>query len=336
MKFSLQDSEQTELMQLIDKATDSSLTTENWTLFISICHKINQSPQAAKTTRKVIQKKILSMIPQTQLLTIALMKVITENCKSFDEQLGHETLIRSLRIIWNHPETYTKVRERIIECVYVWMIELGEYEPVHPIIQYCHEINQIRSIAPHKTEAWISTSPLPIQPQHHQQNRTVTPISFSNAATNRTSSLFRGWKLKRSNIKEKQQSSSHNEYQMISGCKQMSENNGEKVQECIEESKSTSGLLQQLLSNEQSRTNDPLLRELYQKCQDLQSNIMRYIETTTDPVYIGTLIDTNVLLSQVLETYKKNESSETLPKVVMMTEKALGKKPIRQNSDLRV
>jgi hypothetical protein len=94
----------------IDKATDSQVATEDWTLFITICHKINRSSQAAKTTRKVLQKKLAGMNPQTQVLSISvrltgtfvfslthlnfsfdqLLKVITENCRQFDGKYEDE------------------------------------------------------------------------------------------------------------------------------------------------------------------------------------------------------------------------------------------------------
>ncbi|CAO3587598.1 unnamed protein product [Absidia cylindrospora] len=282
------------------------------------------------------------MVPQTQILSIALLKVITENCRRFDEQLGHETLIRTLRIVWNHPQTHSKVRERIMECTFVWTMELGGYQPVHPIIIYCQEINQCYSTATATPLAttWTSPSPLP-RPKNH--------AATTNTTVNRKSSLFSGWKLKRNSHPPPQQipasSSStlsqqdripsppapqpsqtpqapqaqilsstppippahqpQDGNQMISGHDQTSENNSQKIQSCIEESKSTSNLLHQLLSNDQLRPDDLLLQELFQKCQDLQSNLMRYLQSTSDPVYIGTLIDTNTLLYKVIEAYNK-------------------------------
>ncbi|ORZ16934.1 hypothetical protein BCR42DRAFT_413537 [Absidia repens] len=365
MKFSLQDPEHTEFVQLLDKATDGNTASEDWSLFITICHKINQSPQATKTTRKVLQKKLAGMVPQTQILSIALLKVITENCRRFDEQLGHETLIRTLRIVWNHPQTYSKVRERIMECTFVWTMELGGYQPVHPIILYCQEINQCypATAATPLATAWTSPSPLPGSKNH---------AASTNTTVNRKSSLFSGWKLKRNSQQIPATSSQQDQIPsppapqasqtpqipqaqvppstpptppthqpqdgslMISGHDQTSENNSQKIQSCIEESKSTSNLLHQLLSNDQIQPDDLLLQELFQKCQDLQSNLMRYLQSTSDPVYIGTLIDTNSLLYKVIEAYnKRNDRDENLPDITM-TEKALGKRPIRQNGDLRV
>ncbi|KAI8338525.1 hypothetical protein BC941DRAFT_423157 [Chlamydoabsidia padenii] len=351
MKFRLHDPEETHLVQLLDKATDSNTATEDWTLFITICHKINHSSQAAKTTRKVIQKKLNTMIPQTQVLTILLLKVITENCRRFDEQLGHETLLKILRNVWNRPETHTKVRERITECAFVWIMELGGYQPIHPIIVFSHEINQLDPVPPTPhTTTWAPFSPPPLPPPHHQHqqhrqqqqsNRSSTIIPSSGAVNvNRKSSLFHGWKLKRSNTttasslttqskdehiqphvslvsqqvsqqrqQQRQQQSSlqsnqtSHQPQITSDQDKNSENKSQKIQACIEESKTTGGLLHQLLSNDLLRPDDSLLQELNQKCQDLQSNIMRYIESTSDPVYIGTLIDTNNLLQKEMESY---------------------------------
>ncbi|KAI8068390.1 hypothetical protein BC940DRAFT_34477 [Gongronella butleri] len=67
-----------------------------------------------------------------------------------------------------------------------------------------------------------------------------------------------------------------------------SQTTSQRIYACIEESKTTSDLLQRVLAQSEDQDHQAeLATELYQKCQDLHADVMRYVEDTIDPVYIG-------------------------------------------------
>ncbi|KAI9303455.1 hypothetical protein BJ944DRAFT_268372 [Cunninghamella echinulata] len=339
MKFTLQEPEDTELIRLLTKATSNDSEKADWTLFINICHKINQTKQSGKTVRKFLQKNLTTKQPQTQMLTLALLKVISENCPQFDEQLANSSLIKALQSTYSDPETNKKVNDIFHQCVQIWSLEFGRTQPNHPILRLCYQVNQIDVI---QTQYNASSTP------PHVDQQVLNRSQSNHHDINRKPSLFRGWKLKKSTSSEippsltttqfSQQKPLPNPLQSPQTPHPPTGNKGEKILISIEESKTTSHLLIQVLSENQLQDDDSLVKELYEKCQELQKTIMQYIEETEDPVYLSTLIDTNNIIIKAMDTYERNkqdnqqqqQQNNDIPKIIM-TEKALGKQPIRRN-----
>ncbi|CAO3632370.1 unnamed protein product [Cunninghamella blakesleeana] len=321
--------------------------------------KINQTKHSGKAVRKYLQKNLHTKQSQTQILTLALLKVITENCPQFDEHLANNSLIKELQLLWNDPGTNPKVTDLLIQCVSVWTLEFGRTQPNHPILRFCYQVNyQINLI---QTQPIYAAPPPPPHLSQHSQhisqeqvNRTQNHYMNHHNTTNnnnnnnnnemhinRKSSLFRGWKLKRSTsnttsttptpppITVNQQQSTIATFPNSPQSPPVppKENKGEKILSSIEESKSTSKLLNQLISENQLLDDDSLMKELYQKCQDLHAIIMKYIEETEDPVYLIT--------KNKQENNHNNDNNGEIPKIIL-TEKALGKRPIRHHNDLLV
>ena len=54
----------------IEKATDPTLQELDWSLVFQICDVVNNTELGAKEARKLLQKKMLSNEPQTQVLAL--------------------------------------------------------------------------------------------------------------------------------------------------------------------------------------------------------------------------------------------------------------------------
>ncbi|KAI8875894.1 hypothetical protein K501DRAFT_338431 [Backusella circina FSU 941] len=87
------------LPHMIDKATLATNRSEDIVIFMKICKEINYEKKASKKAAEEISKRLKPKVePQTQLLTISLLRTISENCKSFER--------------------------RYIECIYVLFMRL--------------------------------------------------------------------------------------------------------------------------------------------------------------------------------------------------------------------
>jgi len=60
----------TDITTNIEKATNPSVTELDWSLVFQICDSINSSELGAKEARKLLQKKMISNDPKTQVLAL--------------------------------------------------------------------------------------------------------------------------------------------------------------------------------------------------------------------------------------------------------------------------
>ncbi|ORX50182.1 hypothetical protein DM01DRAFT_1384902 [Hesseltinella vesiculosa] len=329
MKFpSIQPTVDNELIQNIEKATDSHSASLDWTAAIKVCQQVTRSPQAAKTVRKTIQHQ-LKGDPETQVNALQLLKLISENSAGFHDQLSKDSFIMVLISIWQNQPT-PKVRDALRECAHVWLLELGGYLPMHPLMPLCHAITgALQPVMQVQPVTVISRPPTSPQPRPRKQ------------------SILTKWRLKRqpsgSSLPEPASTPPPMTTIHHTSPSTPSPTNtplratppipspGENIHLCIQESKTTCELLQRVMltSHDASCSGDQLelAKELHQKCQDLHADVMRYVEGTNDPVYIGTLIDTNHLLVTTMDDYKIKLQGDQL---TGLSAKALGKRPIQQ------
>lgn len=60
----------TDITTNIEKATNPSVTELDWALVFQICNSVNSSELGAKEARKLLQKKMVSNDPKTQVLAL--------------------------------------------------------------------------------------------------------------------------------------------------------------------------------------------------------------------------------------------------------------------------
>lgn len=60
----------TDITANIEKATHPSVTELDWSLVFQICDAVNSTDMGAKEARKLLQKKMMSNDPKTQVLAL--------------------------------------------------------------------------------------------------------------------------------------------------------------------------------------------------------------------------------------------------------------------------
>ena len=64
-----------------EKVTNPSLQELDWSLVFQICDVVNNTELGAKEARKLLQKKMLSNEPQTQVLALEVFILYKQGCK---------------------------------------------------------------------------------------------------------------------------------------------------------------------------------------------------------------------------------------------------------------
>lgn len=68
----------TEITSNIEKATSPTVTELDWALVFQICDDVNSTELGAKEARKLLQKKMMSNDPKTQVLALEVCIVTTK------------------------------------------------------------------------------------------------------------------------------------------------------------------------------------------------------------------------------------------------------------------
>ncbi|KAI9261616.1 hypothetical protein BDA99DRAFT_511918 [Phascolomyces articulosus] len=336
-----QQSEINELVRSIDQATDSQLEQEDWQLIIQICNKVIRISNGPKTTRKLLQKKLtIQHHPQTHILALSLLRAISENCNEFDDQLQDKGLLKDLTTLWNDSNTHIHVRQKLTECMQLWMVQYRHKPTMQPLVEWCAT-----------TTCRMTAPPDPFRMGYQEEvATTTTKMNHSQ----QEEPLLRRWKSTITKGGMNRQKKEKNNIQRRSFVDNDEKEDLFKVQQLIlQEAKTTAEFLSQLLISRQQENNKPfshtqeeneLIQEIYQKCKDLHATLMRYIEDARNTVQISTLIDVNSILVSTLETYHHvmpspedlmmsitNHDDDSIRRpVTILSDKALGKRPVRQ------
>lgn len=130
--------------QRIERATDSSLPSEDWSLFIEICDIINDTEDGAKDAIKAIKKRLSAKKDFKSLMyTLTLLESCMKNCgnrfhmiAANKDILGDLTKILSTKGIPNQiPQI---VQEKILMLVQSWSDAFRNTEHLQAFV-HCHE-----------------------------------------------------------------------------------------------------------------------------------------------------------------------------------------------------
>ncbi|KAG2218360.1 hypothetical protein INT45_012502 [Circinella minor] len=109
----------------VEKATDSSLQELDWSLVFQICDVVNNTELGAKEARKLLQKKMLSNEPQTQVLALEVLDALSENChQKFMPQLAAKSFAEDLDTL-AAKSMDDRVHSKLIHCLQSWLSRFG-------------------------------------------------------------------------------------------------------------------------------------------------------------------------------------------------------------------
>ncbi|KAI8140650.1 hypothetical protein BJV82DRAFT_671391 [Fennellomyces sp. T-0311] len=109
-----------------EKATDPALQEVDWSLIFQICDVVNNTELGAKEARKLLQKKMLSSEPQTQVLALEILDALSENCRSkFQAQLGAKSFAEDLDTLVVSKSSDDRVHSVLVRCLQNWISRGG-------------------------------------------------------------------------------------------------------------------------------------------------------------------------------------------------------------------
>ncbi|KAI9492590.1 hypothetical protein BDB00DRAFT_827273 [Zychaea mexicana] len=242
-----------------------------------------------------------------------LLRAISENCVEFDAQLQDKGLLRDLNTLWNDPSTHIKVRQKMTECIQLWITQYQNNPAMQNLIQFCATATSSSS---------CSGSPGRAAPPKGVVANNSAAVAAAAAAARAHDGKHREqqqrrlvfrWRTTKGVRQKEEKNNIEGRRRSVDFYKEQQEDRMEVQQPIIEEAKTTAECLSQLLlTNGKSRQDDELIQEIYRKCKDLHATIMRSIEESHTPVQISSLIDANGVLVQALETYHAVTQSDLM------------------------
>lgn len=152
------------------KATDETLTRENWGLIIEVCNLVNDNPEAGvRDSMSAIRKRLEVKNGNVQLYALTLMNALAQNCGSMmHREVASSTTLQLLERIGLSHSTYRAVRTRLIEIL-GQLADQFESDPSLRQVRVCYEritkaFPQGSGEATHRQQA---------QKQHTQQQAPV-------------------------------------------------------------------------------------------------------------------------------------------------------------------
>ncbi|CAF4609116.1 unnamed protein product [Rotaria sp. Silwood1] len=118
----------TGLQQAIERATDSSQASEDWSLIMKICDYVNSHEESAKEAMKVIRKRLqINPLQQgwhTIGLILSLLEALTKNCgKIFHLQIAHKDFLKELKgVIGPKNNPPLAIQERVLSMIQNWAL----------------------------------------------------------------------------------------------------------------------------------------------------------------------------------------------------------------------
>ncbi|KAH9004545.1 hypothetical protein EDB86DRAFT_2883929 [Lactarius hatsudake] len=126
--------------QRLVKATDETLTSENWELILNLCDKVqDEGEQGARNVIAAILKRLAHRNPNVQLYSLVLAESLSKNCgKELHQEIASRAFTQALERLITDRTTHDKVRRRILMLIAMWTEDF-ESDPTLGIMEECYE-----------------------------------------------------------------------------------------------------------------------------------------------------------------------------------------------------
>ncbi|KAF8267789.1 hypothetical protein EI94DRAFT_1661731 [Lactarius quietus] len=125
---------------IVVKATDETLTSENWELILNMCDKVqDEGEQGARNVIAAILKRLAHRNPNVQLYSLVLAESLSKNCgKELHSEIASRAFTQALERLITDRTTHDKVRRRILMLIAMWTEDF-ESDPNLGIMEECYE-----------------------------------------------------------------------------------------------------------------------------------------------------------------------------------------------------
>ncbi|KAH8666299.1 hypothetical protein BX600DRAFT_461424 [Xylariales sp. PMI_506] len=107
--------------ELIAKATNENLTSEDWGAIIEVCDKVTTDPNGAKEAAQGMIKRLAHRNANVQLYTLELGNALSQNCgKNMHRELASRAFTDALLKLANDRNTHQQVKAKILERMKEW------------------------------------------------------------------------------------------------------------------------------------------------------------------------------------------------------------------------
>lgn len=107
--------------EVVTKATDENLTSEDWGLIIDVCDKVQNSESGAKDAVQAIIKRLAHRNANVQLYTLELANALSQNCGlPLHKELASRSFTDALLRLAADRTTHQQVKAKILERMGEW------------------------------------------------------------------------------------------------------------------------------------------------------------------------------------------------------------------------
>ncbi|KAL6709879.1 ESCRT-0 subunit protein hse1 [Coniothyrium glycines] len=106
---------------VVVKATDENLTSENWEYILDVCDKVGSSDTGAKDAVAAMIRRLAHRNANVQLYTLELANALSQNCGSkMHKELASRSFTDALLRLANDRNTHRQVKAKILERMAEW------------------------------------------------------------------------------------------------------------------------------------------------------------------------------------------------------------------------
>ncbi|KAK5103153.1 signal transducing kinase of the PAK [Lithohypha guttulata] len=111
---------------VVAKATDENLTSENWEYILDVCDKVNGSDAGGKDAVAAMIKRLAHRNANVQLYTLELANALSQNCGiKIHRELSSKSFTDALLRLAGDRTTHQAVKSKILQCMEDWSKMFG-------------------------------------------------------------------------------------------------------------------------------------------------------------------------------------------------------------------
>ncbi|KAL2019915.1 hypothetical protein VTK56DRAFT_9090 [Thermocarpiscus australiensis] len=107
--------------EVINKATDENLTSEDWGAIMEVCDRVSSDPNGPKDSVQSMIKRLAHRNANVQLYTLEVANALSQNCgKNMHRELSSRAFTDALLKLANDRNTHNQVKVKILERMKEW------------------------------------------------------------------------------------------------------------------------------------------------------------------------------------------------------------------------
>ncbi|GAB7338177.1 hypothetical protein MBLNU457_4523t1 [Dothideomycetes sp. NU457] len=107
--------------ELVGKATDENLTSEDWGKILEVCDRVSASPSGPQSAVSALIKRLAHRNANVQLYSLELAHALSQNCgPSLNRELASRSFTDALLRLTNDRNTHQQVKAKVLERMASW------------------------------------------------------------------------------------------------------------------------------------------------------------------------------------------------------------------------